>query len=98
MWAFELFQEEDFIRELGLSKNTVVNWRNFHREICSQHFDYNPIQIGGIGHIVEIDETALVREKYKRGRPVKSTWIFGRINRETKEAFFVILSVVLRQC
>lgn len=61
MWAYELFQEKDYIRELKLLNKSVVDWGNFHREICAQYFDKHPIKIGGIGHIVEIDETVLVK-------------------------------------
>ena len=56
-WSYELFNHSDFLRELDLSDKTVVNWKNFLRDICAQHFLQNPPIIGGLGHIVEIDES-----------------------------------------
>ena len=58
------------------------------------HFVNNPIQIGGLGHIVEIDESLFSRRKYNRGRIVREQWIFGGYDPATKEGF--LLSVPRR--
>ena len=48
--------------------------------------------LGGVGHIVEIDESALTSRKYHRGKAVKrggvraTTWILGMIDQETRES------------
>ena len=47
-------------------------------------------RIGGIGFIVEIDETLLHKRKYNRGRFREPQWLVGGICLQTKE-FFVVL-------
>ena len=46
-------REEDFIEklmhELDIgSQRTIVDWRNFCRDVCAKHYLRNPIQIGGM--------------------------------------------------
>ena len=59
-----------------------------------------PKQIGGVGHIVQVDESALTKRKYNRGKVIKrnkekkTTWILGMLDTETKES--VILYVEKR--
>jgi hypothetical protein len=33
----------------GVSQHTLVDWNNFIREVCVEHFNNNAIQIGGPG-------------------------------------------------
>ena len=52
----------------------------------------HPVQIGGPGHVVQIDESAVSapkRTRNRRARLGRQRWIFGGINQETKEAFLV---------
>ena len=57
-------------------------------------------QIGGVGHIVQIDESALTSRKYNRGKIIKrnnkkqTTWILGMLDTTTKQT--VILHVEYR--
>ena len=44
-------------------------------------------KIGGIGEIVEVDETALSKRKNNKGHVVKTLWCVGGISRETKKLF-----------
>ena len=58
---------------VGLAENTVVNWYNFLREECSSKLLRMPMQdklIGGVGEMVEVDESVLVKRKYNRQRKV----------------------------
>ena len=40
--------------------HTIVDWKNFCRDICLEYFTRNPVVIGGPGQTVEIDECLLV--------------------------------------
>ena len=46
---------------------TIVNWRNFIRDIYAEYFVRHPLRIGGPGHVVEIDESAIVWCKHNVG-------------------------------
>ena len=41
--------------------------------------------IGGVGHIVEIDESKIGHRKAHAGRIVEGQWVIGMIDRDTKE-------------
>ena len=80
--------EEDSFRQLSYelktsSEHTIVDWRNFCRDICAIHYGHNPQKIGdvflcfviteklnclGASHTVEIDESCFAKGKYQRGR------------------------------
>ena len=60
------------------SPNATTNWRNY-----VEYFLRHPLQIGGPGHTVEIDESDFVRRKYNRGHQV-----LGVIDVNTKDVFF----------
>ena len=86
-WVYR--SSEDFvIHELGISNKTIVDWYNFCREVCETILESDRKQIGGVGHIVEIDESKLGKRKYHRGKRVDGVWVFGGIDRETKDCFF----------
>jgi len=44
-------------REFGMSKSTVVDWNNFMRDVCVWKISPGDSKIGGVGCIVEIDES-----------------------------------------
>ena len=80
---------EDFvIHELGISNKTIVDWYNFCREVCETILESDSKQIGGVGHIVEINESKFGKCKCHRGKRVDGVWVFGGIDRETKDCFF----------
>ena len=39
------------------SDTTIVDWKNFMRDICVEYCIKYPSKIGDVGHIVEIDES-----------------------------------------
>lgn len=82
-----------FIREeLELSQPTAVDWNRFCRDIAVYHYEHEEVsneKIGGIGALVEIDESVFSKRKYHRGRRVKETWVFGGVNRENSNELFV---------
>lgn len=78
---------------LDLSTTTVVDWYNLLREICSWKLLQNPIQFGGIGRVVQIDESVMVKAKYNRGRNLgqQNQWVFGIYDLETKKGYLTFV-------
>ncbi|XGW27680.1 hypothetical protein V3C99_007908 [Haemonchus contortus] len=70
------------------SKSSVVQWKQYFRDVCAEHYRRNPPVIGGFGCTVEIDETPVARRKYNHGRWVRRLqWLFGGIERGSGRAF-----------
>ena len=66
---------------IGLAEKTVIDWFNFLREECTAKLIRMPMQdklIGGVGEIVEVDKSVMVKRKYNRGhlREQHDQWVF----------------------
>lgn len=48
-------------KELGIASHTVVDWKQFLRDVAVFYFTNHPEQIGGPGVVVEIDESLFCR-------------------------------------
>ena len=46
--------------EVEVTPKITVDWYNFCRDVCEEHFLANPIIIGGLGKIVELMSLNLV--------------------------------------
>ena len=53
---------------IGVSEVTIIQWYQYIRDVTSHHLLNNAYQIGGVGHIVEIDETLMSKRKHSVGR------------------------------
>ena len=60
-----------------LGSRMLIDWSQFFRDICSRWLIDHPIRLGGVGHVVQIDESLLARRKYNIGHQVNEQWIFG---------------------
>lgn len=74
---------------IGLAEKTVIDWFNFLREECSAKLVRMPWQdklIGGVGEIVEVDESVMIKRKYNRGhyREQHNQWVFGMYDRQRR--------------
>ena len=62
-------------------------------EFCQRHlrkyFLQHILVIGGPGLVVETDKSAFVWRKHNKRRVVRTQWVFGGIDKETKEGFLV---------
>ena len=77
------------VENTGLSKKTVIQWYANHRRTCSDYFIQNPIQMGGPGVILEIDESLFRHKpKYHRGRQPQrnGAWVFGIVDTSSTPA------------
>ena len=78
-------------QELEINQKTSVDWNRFCRDIVVffyENEEFSGEQIGGVGQIVEIDESVFSKRKYNRGRLVKETWVFGGVNRDDSDQIF----------
>ena len=90
-WSREEDSIDKIMHELEIgSPSTFVDWKNFCRDICAQHFINNPMQIGGPSHTVEIDESCFGKRKYDRGRMIQEQQrVFSGIDSEFRKCFMV---------
>ncbi len=89
LWVHKC-SEEFTMRECGIvGEHTIVDWYSFCREVCVEVLQGESVPIGGPGEIVEIDESKFGKRKYNRGRRVDGVWVFGGIDRRTRECFLV---------
>lgn len=75
--------------ELGLSDKTICDWASFSREVVVAWSVAQQDKIGGVGEIVEIDESKFGRRKYNVGRVIEGQWVFGGFCRNTRSCFVV---------
>src|SRR5215467_12604046 len=88
------YSEKLIIDDFSFSKQTVVDWFRFCRELGISHFESQQYIIGGLNSIVEIDEIHIVRRKNNCGRELQAGWLVGGIERRDDgqfKAFFVIV-------
>ncbi|XP_036339366.1 uncharacterized protein LOC118748792 [Rhagoletis pomonella] len=77
------------MEELSISNHTASDWSSFCREVVYDGMVVNKNKIGGLGKVVEIDESKFGRRKYHRGHRVEGQWVFGGVERETNRCFLV---------
>lgn len=77
-------------KQVGIkATHTLVDWSSFCREVVFDATITNMEPIGGVGKIVEIDESKFGKRKYHRGHRVEGQWVFGGIERESGKCFLV---------
>ena len=89
LWSKDFQSTETLEENLGWSRSTITDWKNFMRDLCVELHLVNPQLIGGPGDIVEIDESMFGRHKYHRGRELSGQWVFGGVCRGTDDIFMV---------
>ncbi|GFQ77052.1 DDE_Tnp_IS1595 domain-containing protein [Trichonephila clavata] len=62
-----------------------ADWRRFINEVILDHFEESTEAIGGVGKILEIDESKFGKKKYR----VEGRWIFGGVERGSGKLFFL---------
>ena len=77
-------QNHQIISMLNVSEPNVVQYFQYFRDYCSHWLLENPIQLGGVGYTVQIDESLLSKCKNNRGRSLPQRWIFGIYDVEKK--------------
>ena len=76
---------------LKLSSRTLIDWQSFFSKVTDTWFNKKD-SIGGEGVEVEINETLIVHHKFNRGHVLKKLWLFGGIEKLSKQRFVVALN------
>ena len=74
-------------REEGVNSKLVNSVFLIIRESIKKK---NKEKLGGVGCVIEVDETAISKRKYGKGRIGKQFWCVGGICRTTKQVFFEV--------
>ncbi|GBM95020.1 hypothetical protein AVEN_29382-1 [Araneus ventricosus] len=64
---------EWIVDELNVSEPTVVDWKSFCREVCVDMIIRGSKKLGGVGHVVEIDESKFGKRKYHKETLIEIT-------------------------
>ncbi|ETO99931.1 hypothetical protein F441_22643, partial [Phytophthora nicotianae CJ01A1] len=76
---------------VGVNEQATMQWYTYCRDVCSKEMLSIPTQIGGEGHVVEIDETSLKKKsKYNRGKHFPDYWLFGGVDRTSNRWFGIV--------
>ena len=64
---------------MKISNKTVIKYFKIFRELCIKDLNFDNLQIGGPGVIVEIDESLMAKVKHHKGKDLKrkQIWVFG---------------------
>ena len=68
---------------LGYRKDVISKYYRYFRDICSWKLLKHDFEIGGEGHIVQIDESVITKRKYNKGRRVAEQWVLGIVDTST---------------
>lgn len=81
---------DSIMKTVGVYSETVCAWASYIRQACGDCVDFEQVQIGGNGVIVEIDETKLGKRKYHRGHRVEGVWVLVGVERTVEKKIFCI--------
>ena len=85
----EAHVEIEGYKDVHLSSSTINKWFGYFRRLCVEDNKRFPMKIGGVGDIVEIDESMCGKLKYGKGdgRKRRRQWIFGGLSRTSGRLF-----------
>jgi len=73
------------------SVQSECSWFSNCRLMCSNWVELEAPQLGGPNKVVEIDEAAFGRRKYKLGRLKETVWVLGGVERSSRKVFLEIV-------
>ncbi|KAG0427002.1 hypothetical protein DMUE_5933 [Dictyocoela muelleri] len=89
---YEINSSEWVIKQLQMSFSTYYYFKKRFESAIVRDYILNKNPIGGKGHEIQIDESLFNRRKYWKGRLKEPIWVFGGIDKGTKECFFHIVN------
>jgi transposase-like protein len=78
---------------VGVTHTTAIQWYQYCRDICSNKMVGLQQQLGGPGHIVEIDESLIFKRKYNVGHRVEQQWLFGLYDIHLRKGYCIHVEV-----
>lgn len=80
-------------QHLQISENSIGQHYNFIREVCSWKLCQNPIRLGGLDQIVQIDESLFAKAKNNVGHALQrpQCWVFGIYDIQLKIGYMHIV-------
>ncbi len=66
----------------SVSEHTVIQWYQYFHDASTWYLDNFRQQIGSPSHVVQVDESVMVKCKYGRER-----WVFGGYDMQWKKGF-----------
>ena len=72
----------------GCSSRTVVAYRMYFRQLVCEMLESDCEVIGGVGVIVEVDETKVGKRKNHRGHRVEGAWVLVGVERTSERRVF----------
>ncbi|KAA3669764.1 uncharacterized protein DEA37_0006204, partial [Paragonimus westermani] len=72
---------------VGVTRATAIQWYQYCRDICSTKMLALQQQLGGPGHIVQIDETLMFKRKYHVGHAAEQHWVFGMYDSHSRKGY-----------
>jgi hypothetical protein len=87
------YTQSDILEIEGISQQTVTTFDQHMRLVTSADLDRNNIKFGGLGQIVEVDESLYIKVKHGKGKDLgrKQVWVFGLYDRTTQHVLFVVV-------
>ncbi|GFT94483.1 DDE_Tnp_IS1595 domain-containing protein [Trichonephila clavipes] len=79
----------DIERKSGFSSATLADWRRFVHEQVLDHVELTSSKIGGVGKVVEVDESKFGKRKYHKGRSEEGQWVFGGVQCDSGKLFLM---------
>ena len=65
---------------IGVSENTLSDWRILLRTRVADGLVVNPSPLGGLGIMVELDEAKFGKRKYNKGVYRDGQWVLGVVD------------------
>ena len=97
-YTYEDFKRELERPGFELSDSTIADWLSYCREVCMVDLDIkyegrgrlgadviDPVRPHNPPHNIQVDESKVGRQKYKRDRWKEGSWIVGMVDDETNE-------------
>lgn len=77
----------------GLARQTIGDYYQRFRYLCSIDLNKDQITLGGMGKIIEIDESMFAKIKHNRGKDLKrkQIWVFGLKDRDSGMTYMEVV-------